>query len=128
MKKILIFLALVLSLSLSTYSQDYVRIGRERSEILKEFKGYNPSQLTEKGFILVKVNIKGNILIYLFDDLGYCEYTMVVTKNFNTALEYSKYYNLKYHHLNKHKDYNDIDYDIFLNTDKKNVFTFRRVY
>lgn len=128
MKRILIFLAFVLSLSLSTYSQDYVRIGRERSEILKELKGYNPSQMTIKGFNLIKVVINGNEVIYLFDEFDYCDHTSVITKDFNTAIAFEKFYELKYHHLGNTNDgRNQIVYDVFLNTDKKYVFVFRRI-
>lgn len=128
MKKILIFLTFMLSLSLSTYSQDYVRIGRERSEILKEFKGYNPTIITEKGFNIIKVIIKGNEIIYLFDELNYCDHTTVITKDFNTAIQFEKFYVLKYYSFGKNEDWlNQIDYTIFLNNDKKYVFVFRRL-
>ena len=128
MKRILVFLVLVLSLSLSTYSQDYVRIGRERSEVLKEFKGYNPTKITEKGFEMIKVIVNGNEILYLFDEFGYCDHTTVVSKDFNTAVQFEKFYKLKYYHLGINNDgLNQIDYYIFLNSDKKYVFIFRRL-
>lgn len=129
MKRILIFLAFVLSLSISTYSQDYVRIGRERSEILKEFKGYNPTTITENGFNVVKVIIKGDEILYLFDELNYCDHITIISKDFNTAVEFEKFYKLKYYRIgvNEQDVLNQIDYTIFLNTDRKYVFVFRRL-
>lgn len=119
MKKLVIFLMLMLSMI--TYSQDYIRIGKNKKEILKEFRNTK----TQKGFEMVLVNIKGNEVLYTFDNFNICDQTTIVSKDNETADRFKLYYDsksFKINNVNILADYK-IDYTFFLNTDK-NMFLY----
>jgi len=131
MKKILVFLAMLLSLSISTYSQDYERIGREKNEVMKEFKGFKITTMNDKNHTsMMLVNVRGNVIIYTFDERGYCDHTSVVTKDFQTAKSFEYYYLTKYIHLNGNtrEEKGDVTYSVFLNCDNNYVYAFRHKY
>lgn len=124
---ILVFLAVLLSLSISTYSQDYERIGWKKNEVIKEFKNFKTSTIVDTNrTVMMVVIINGNKIIYTFDSNGYCDHTSVVAKDFNTAKAFQDYYLSKYTYLSNGVPElkSDILYTIFLNCDKNYVFSF----